>query len=94
MKEYEAAQETVGSGAFGGALGSSRKAQFWDQVVAMCCNFGLSVWCMSCCFVAVIWAYGTYSFGDFKGGELFPWRNCPEVQGVQVLSGAMSGTGE
>ena len=37
--------------------------KFWDYVVAMWCNFGLSVWCMSCCFVAVIWAHGTWSFG-------------------------------
>ena len=55
-----------------GALGSSWKTQLWDYVVAMCCNFGLSVWCMSCCFVAVIWAHGTWSFGDFKGGKLSP----------------------
>ena len=38
----EAAQETVGPGAFVGALRSCWKPQFWDHVVAMCCNFGLS----------------------------------------------------
>ena len=25
-------------------------------IVIVCCNFGISVWCMSCGFVAVIWA--------------------------------------
>ena len=75
--EYEAAQETGGAGAFVGALGSSWKTEFWDHVVVMWGNFGLSVWGMSCCFVAVIWAYGTWSFGDFKGGEIVPWRKSP-----------------
>ena len=37
-------------------------------VVAMCCTFGVSVWGMSCCVIAVI-------FGDFKGGDIVPGRN-------------------
>ena len=76
---HKSAQEMVGSSAFVGALGSSWKTQFWDQVVAMCCNFELSVCCLSCCVVAVIWAYGTWSFGDFKGGKVVPGEIPPPL---------------
>ena len=47
--------------------------------MALCCNFGLSVWCMSCCFVAVIWAYDTWSFGVSRVAKLSPGEAPPPV---------------
>ena len=43
----------------------------------MCCSFGLSSWGMFCCFVAVIWVYGIWSFGGFKGGRKYPAELSP-----------------
>ena len=40
--------------------------QLWDHVAATCCNFGLSVKCMSCCFVTI----GYYFRQALYGGAL------------------------
>ena len=66
-------QETVPPGMFVGVLGSSEKTQLCDHIVTMCCNSGVSFLCMFCVFYCSHWAYGTLSFGDFKGGENLPW---------------------
>ena len=49
---------------------------FCDHAVAMCVASLESRFC-ACfvCFIAVIWVYGTLSFGDFSGGKMVPWQN-------------------
>ena len=42
------------------------------------------------CFAAVIWAHGTFGFGDFKGGEIIPGRTprlCEHECGLVEVKG-------
>ena len=75
--ECEAAQETVGSGAFVGVLGSSQKTQFRDQ----CCGDVLQLWslCLGhvllfCCSHLGVWHLEHWGF---QGGQSGPRAKSP-----------------
>ena len=65
-----------------------------DTIVGPCYGNVLQFWTLclvqSCCFVAVIWAYGTPILGDFRRGEIFPGDFVPgQPPPPPVLSLAM-----